>query len=307
MLVSVIIPCYNAEFTILECVESVLNQNYKNIEVICIDNNSSDNTWDKLLEIKKKYTHIIIDTELKQGASAARNKGLQIAKGNWIQFLDADDLLLKPKVEHQINLIKNATKPIAFVAGNCYYTKTKEILGKPYYTFSNKVWENLISGNIGCTCSNLFNVEILRLVNGWNENQKSSQEVELMFRVLKVNNDVIYDKEALTITISRPGSITNSNIKENAIRFLELRQQIYAYFKTMAIESDELKNILFSKLYYTIMTIARYDLKLANYYFRLYFSQFRFLSIQVLPFYKKVFYSIFGFNITEIIITKIKK
>jgi glycosyltransferase involved in cell wall biosynthesis len=117
MLISVIIPCYNVEAFISECVDSVLNQTYQEIEIICIDNNSSDNTWQTLIQLKNIFPHLIIDKEIKAGACAARNKGLNIANGYWVQFLDADDLLLPKKIEHQVELLK-CNSNIAFVAGS---------------------------------------------------------------------------------------------------------------------------------------------------------------------------------------------
>ena len=114
MLVSVIIPCYNVEKYIEECIESVVSQTYNNLEIICVDNNSTDKTWNILCQIKEKYP-ILLEKELKAGAGAARNKGLSIAKGDWIQFLDADDLLLPQKIEHQISLVQDNN--VGFVAG----------------------------------------------------------------------------------------------------------------------------------------------------------------------------------------------
>lgn len=107
MLISIIIPAYNVEVYIKECIHSAFAQTHKPIEVICIDNNSTDNTWQKLKQLHEKYPSLLIDKELKPGAPAARNKGLALSKGEWIQFLDADDLLLPEKIEHQAKLLQN--------------------------------------------------------------------------------------------------------------------------------------------------------------------------------------------------------
>ena len=84
MLVSVIIPCYNVEHYIEECLNSVFDQTYKNIEVICIDNNSTDGTWNLLQTLKGVHENLFIEKELKPGANAARNKGLGLSKGETI-------------------------------------------------------------------------------------------------------------------------------------------------------------------------------------------------------------------------------
>lgn len=86
---SVIIPAYMAENYIRECIESVLSQNYPNVEIIVIDNNSTDNTAD----IAGKYPLVKVFHEKRQGVAYARNCGLSYATGEYILFLDSDDFL----------------------------------------------------------------------------------------------------------------------------------------------------------------------------------------------------------------------
>src|SRR5688500_16397229 len=108
MKVSVIIPCYNVEEYINECIESVLSQTEKDVEIICIDNGSTDKTSDMLSNFAEKHPgKITIDSESRKGAPFARNKGLELAMGEWIQFLDADDLLENDKIQHQLEIAAN--------------------------------------------------------------------------------------------------------------------------------------------------------------------------------------------------------
>ena len=95
-LVSIIIPCYNTEDYISEAIDSALGQTYPDIEVIVIDDGSEDGS----LEIIKSYgDRIRWETGPNRGACAARNRGIELARGEFIQFLDADDLLLPEKIE----------------------------------------------------------------------------------------------------------------------------------------------------------------------------------------------------------------
>jgi glycosyltransferase involved in cell wall biosynthesis len=103
MLISVIIPCYNSELYVSEAVNSVLNQSYKNIEVICVDNGSTDNTVNILNQICDKDNRVKILFEQKKGAAYARNRGLEKCRGEIIQFLDSDDILAPGKFENQIS------------------------------------------------------------------------------------------------------------------------------------------------------------------------------------------------------------
>ena len=99
-LISIIIPVYNAEEYIQKTIQTVKNQTYKNWEAILIDDNSTDNS---VSIIKKNLQHNIKLIELKEncGPSIARNKGIEIAKGKYIVYLDADDLWENRKLELQ--------------------------------------------------------------------------------------------------------------------------------------------------------------------------------------------------------------
>src|SRR4028119_1061372 len=98
--VSVIIPVYNCDRYIQEAIESVLNQTYSDYEIIVVDDGSTDNTR-SVLEPYFHRIHYIYQEN--QGASAARNRGLQEARGKFVAFLDADDFFLLPsKLAEQV-------------------------------------------------------------------------------------------------------------------------------------------------------------------------------------------------------------
>ncbi len=231
-LVSIIIPAYNVENYTDECLDSAFSQTYPEVEIIVVDNNSSDNTLARLNAYKKKEPSLIVLSEKKQGAPAARNKGLSVAKGNWIQFLDADDLLKPDKIQHQVKLFRENTNA-SFIAGAC------EVLAIDKNTRVKKIndfqssWIHLTNGNLGNTCSNFFRRDLLQEISGWNEILKSSQEPELMFRLMKLNDKVIVDNIPLTtIRMREPnsGRISNDSI-DNLERFIRLRFEIIKYLQ----------------------------------------------------------------------------
>ena len=99
LLVSIIIPCYNSEQYVAEAIQSALDQTYTNCEIIVIDDGSTDGS----LEVIKGFGHRIRwETGPNQGGCAARNRGLELSKGEWIQFLDSDDLLPPEKIHAQM-------------------------------------------------------------------------------------------------------------------------------------------------------------------------------------------------------------
>ena len=101
-LVSIIIPCFNGEDYIAEAIQSALNQTHSRIEVIVVDDGSTDNS---LAAIDEFHDRIIIETGPNVGGSAARNRGVEIASGEFVQFLDADDLLSPDKVSQHLYFI----------------------------------------------------------------------------------------------------------------------------------------------------------------------------------------------------------
>jgi glycosyltransferase involved in cell wall biosynthesis len=209
----------------------VYSQSYKQFEVICIDNNSKDNTLSKIIALKTElYPDLIVLQEFKSGACAARNKGLSNAKGEWIQFLDADDILKPLKLEHQIELLKSK-KAISFVAGAAEYVSIKEEV-KVVIPQDVEYFVAMFSCELGNTCSNLWNRGVLNSVKGWNEDLSSSQETDLMFRILVLGIGVIVDNKPLTMIYERTsGQISQSNPINRWSNFIEVRLKMLAEIK----------------------------------------------------------------------------
>jgi glycosyltransferase involved in cell wall biosynthesis len=97
-LISIVVPVYNVEKYIHECLESILNQSYKNIEVIIVNDGTLDNSIAKIEDLlKDKRTRLI--SQVNQGLSAARNTGIKAALGEYISFIDSDDKVKSSFIE----------------------------------------------------------------------------------------------------------------------------------------------------------------------------------------------------------------
>jgi len=194
-LVSVIIPLYNSEQYIAETIESVLNQTYKNVEIIVID----DGSLDKSLEVVYKYKSkgIKIYSEPNRGASAARNMGIQYASGNFIQFLDADDILHPDKIKNQVCILINEDsntlvfcKWIRFFqsADNSQY-KRQEI-DKDYsspFRLLKDMWNGKGMVQPGAW---IASKELLMKAGEWNENLSLNDDGEYFSRVILASSKV---------------------------------------------------------------------------------------------------------------------
>ena len=101
--ISIIIPVYNVEKYLRECLESVLNQTFRDFEIICVDDGSIDKSLEILQEYKKKDDRFVILQQKHSGAGAARNNGIRAAQGKYIQFLDSDDYFEPDMLEEMYN------------------------------------------------------------------------------------------------------------------------------------------------------------------------------------------------------------
>ena len=228
--VSVIIPCYNVEDCLQRSVDSVLSQTHKNIELILVDNNSTDGTWQLMQDLESKHPFIKIEKQTKKGPCPTRNKGFGLATGKWIQFLDADDIIQPEKIAYQLEVAEESKllEEEAIVVGQKQWNRVDGTIVQNI--LSEDKWRDLIHGRLGDTCANLWSYSIIKKINGWNEDLPSSTEIDLQFRALKNNAKVVYDKKPLTIIYERPsGSITRANPLENIIRVIRQRMDIRKY------------------------------------------------------------------------------
>jgi glycosyltransferase involved in cell wall biosynthesis len=297
MLISIIIPAYNVSTYIEECIHSAFTQTYPDIEVICIDNNSSDNTWQILEELQQQYSQLIIEKETNPGAPAARNKGLTLSKGEWIQFLDADDLLMPDKIKHQVALLHEAKQDVSFIAATCL---KRNLEGNEQKITLNKdnPFKSLFSTQLGNTCANLWNCYYIKKINGWDESQKSSQEADLMFRLLQIKDEVIYDDEPLTIVRERPeGQISKRGELVRLNDYFHLRWEFVEWLKKHRKEHYEhYKDFYLIKLFQVVQKIGLYDLSKATLFYNTYLSSEKINKLRKM---QRFFLKLFGFKTAE--------
>ena len=116
-LVSIIVPAYNVENNIPYCLNSLISQTYENIEIICIDDGSKDNTKSVIESFAEKDSRIRLISQNNSGVSAARNNGLDNAKGEFIAFVDSDDYVAGNFIERLLELITEHSADIAKCRG----------------------------------------------------------------------------------------------------------------------------------------------------------------------------------------------
>lgn len=251
--VSVVIPCYNVELYVAEAVASALGQRYPIAQVVCVDDGSTDGTLSLLQALEAEHPgRLTVRTGPNRGGNHARNVGLSLVESDFVQFLDADDVLDPDKVEHQIRLIEEEPEPIAFIAGAFYKSEQRgapdEEIGRPG---TDTDFLNLTRSSMGSTCSNLWRTSTLRAVGGWDESWRSSQEQELMFRLLKAGGKVLYDPEPKTWVRKRAGSVTANQDPDRLETMIRLRRMMLDHARSEGLGDRviyELEQSLFGRI-----------------------------------------------------------
>jgi len=145
---SVIIPIYNVELYIAECLDSVLKQLNEQVEIICVDDGSTDSSGRIADEYAKKDERIQVIHQANAGLSSARNTGLLCAKGKYVCFLDSDDYLNENAIVHIVQVTGSDNLDIFLYDAKCVY-ETKELYSnayKDFYYTRNKSYDEIVTG-----------------------------------------------------------------------------------------------------------------------------------------------------------------
>lgn len=190
MLVSVIIPAFNAEKTIFETVESVIDQDYKNIEIIVVN----DGSWDETQSILERFGNKIkiINTK-NNGVSSARTVGLKFSKGDYIQYLDADDLLTKGKLSKQLSYLLESQGDVAYGDWQKFHTSPDyKIVSEAVSNQIDSDHENhLFTSFWAPPAALLYSRKIVNLIH-WKDNLPVIQDARYLFDAARANAKFIY-------------------------------------------------------------------------------------------------------------------
>jgi glycosyltransferase involved in cell wall biosynthesis len=206
MLVSVIIPFFNCGSSLTRTIKSVMAQSYSPIEVIMIDDGSTDDSY----SIAKNFecTNIKVFRQINLGASVARNLGIANASGTYFQFLDAGDVLSDNKIEIQVNALSRYKRKLA-VCDYAQFTNDAElkmdvILDQSDFIYSTEnPIDFLISlwggyGNLNFIPTNCWLVprELIEMVGGWRNYRCPDDDGEFFARIILASNGIIHTENA---------------------------------------------------------------------------------------------------------------
>ena len=224
-LVSIIIPAYNAEKYIQRALESALAQTYKDIEIIVIDDGSTDKT----AEIIKTYQdpRIIYIFQKNQGQGPARNNGIKKSQGEYITFLDADDYYFPEKVEKQVRFLENHPEYQAVYCNALhFYSDNPTVIFKKKGNFhSGDIFKDLLESSYINPNTIMIYRKVLDKAGLFNENRYYPEDWELWLRISRTGFRFGYLDEDLVKVEIRPDSNTTMAIqwilKNNALKMFE--------------------------------------------------------------------------------------
>lgn len=272
MLVSVIIPTYKGTTNLKRAIDSVLNQSYRNIEVIVVDDNNPD-TIDRIntSNIMESYNLdnvFYIKHEYNKNGSAARNSGFMVSKGDFIALLDDDDYFSKSKIEDQVSFFVNNLK---YEAVYCWYTMKNNIV-KPKLTGSLAKEVLLLKTRI-VTPSLMIRRETFKELNGFDETYERHQDYEFLIRFFEKYQIGLVKKNLLTI--GNNGGINQKKEEDldalKAYFFKKFQSKIKSLSKTDKSFNKKIFLIHYTPVFWSHMKSKRLDLSLRVY--RLYLEK----------------------------------
>lgn len=219
-MISVVIPAFNRENVIKNCIDSVLAQTYSNIEIIVVDDHSTDQTADVVDSYKDPRVKKCIRLSQNRGACYARNKGADSAKGEYIAFQDSDDIWLPEKLEKQLQFMKDGKYEMVF----CGMQRVNHFQNKewyfPLYTFDEQgdKQKQILKENCVSTQCILISKDAFNRVR-FDENIKKYQDWDFAIQAAEILK-MGYIKEALVIAEVQENSISRINSRYDALNAL---------------------------------------------------------------------------------------
>lgn len=240
--VSIIIPVYNAEKYLHECLESICSQTYNNIEILCVDDGSTDMSAEIIKTFQKEDKRIVLIQQTNQYAGVARNNGFDAAKGEYVVFLDADDYFAQTLVEKMVSAIYNAQADIAVCKSRGFDEKRQkehelkgalhtELLPEKKVFSKRDIPEHIFQLTAGWAWDKMYRAGFLR-------------EKKLRFQEIRAAEDELFVDlafgEAESIIAVHETLVTH---RTNVISSLEYRRDClwHCGFEMLTAEKEELK------------------------------------------------------------------
>lgn len=251
MKVSIIVPCYNVQNYVEKCIDSIINQSHKNLEIILVNDGSTDDTLEVLKKYDNLYDNVILVNQANGGLSNARNEGVRHSTGDYIYFIDSDDWINHNIIELLLKDLITNNSDIS-ICGITYITSLNSV--------DKVVNENIVlSGKDSCTAYYYKKLFMEPMV--WNKLYKKDLVVKFPFEEGKIHEDKFFTPKVLfeankvsfiptcgyNYFDDRADSITNVRLSRRNLSGLEANLSNYDFFRSR--EEHKLARLAKSKYY----------------------------------------------------------
>lgn len=206
--VSVIIPVYNVENYLRQCLDSIVNQTLKEIEIICVNDSSTDNSLNILEEYAAKDDRIQVITQKNAGAGAARNRGMAVASGKYLSFLDSDDFFELDLLEKAYEAAEKDNVDFVVYKSDQYHTEKDEFVQvnwvvrekelPPYQPFSHRqMTDNIFKVFVGWAWDKLYCRDFVEKHNLQFQEQRTSNDMLFVFSAVALAKRISVVPEVL--------------------------------------------------------------------------------------------------------------
>lgn len=288
-MVSIIIPVYNVEEYIEECLESILAQTYKDIELLIVDDGSTDNSLELIREYENKFKKIRIFTQQNKGVSEARNLALNYVSGEFVLYIDPDDFLEPVMIEKMVNKAQKYNSDITICGYYLYYSKDN--VNNKIFTYGINESKNLSSLEVidmmlnyklqGQLWNKLFKKDILINNNFKFEPGRYIQDIFPVFKAVLKSNNIIFVDEPLYYYRQRMSSTVNKKSKKLAEDYFHAMYSIMNYIKEENVKVDKNSYIAFRTIVLSNFIAMYTNYKKDNVYKDFYNSEFKKLDIKI--------------------------
>jgi len=242
-LITIIVPVYNVEQYLDRCIESIVNQTYSNLEIILVNDGSTDGSSEICSKYQKSDDRIIVINKNNSGLSSARNAGLNIAKGKYVGFVDGDDYISEVMYENLYGLIKQTKSNIAIGGRYRAYDNSCEI--EQFRNYPSPVMTNVEAlaalmsyrGFDMSVCDKIFERKLFDDIEF--PLGKTCEDSFVTYKIFSRVNKVAYDKTPYYYYYQRQNSISrNLNVNETVLEAsYEQLQFISANYSTLSNEA----------------------------------------------------------------------
>lgn len=258
-MISIIVPVYNVEKYLERCVQSILNQTYKDYEILLIDDGSTDNSGNICEHLAAKYGKIRVIHQKNQGLSGARNIGIEESKGKYIAFIDSDDFIDKRYLEI---LFSNLIKYNADVSCCGHYRtentmpKEENPVGKDYKFKNDECAVFYLEKEIPSAWAKLYKRElfsVLRFPVG-----RIYEDVAINFRIMMQVNKIVYTDKKLYYYYKNWSSITKQKFTSKTLDLMKAWEEVNECAKDSTDKIKRLARFRLNKSYFTLLGMIAY-------------------------------------------------